>query len=101
MAERTFHDSSGTEWLVYDCAPAEGMQRGFAPELKDGWLCFQSASEKRRLVGYPKEWERYTPKHLEMLLREASVVAWVSPATGTRRFVDDATVEAGEDNERR
>ena len=97
MPERTFQDSSGTEWLVYDCAPAAGMERGFAPELKDGWLCFQSATEKRRLGKYPKEWEQYSPKHLEMLLREATVVSWVSPATGTPRFEDDATTEVGQD----
>ena len=98
MPERTFRDSSGTEWLVYDCAPAQGMERGFAPEMQAGWLCFQSATEKRRLVNYPKEWEKYSSKHLEMLLREATAVSWVSPATGTPRFEDDATTHAGDDS---
>ena len=89
MPERTFQDSRGTEWLVYDCAPAEGMKRGFAPELQTGWLCFQCATEKRRLVNYPKDWEQYSPQELEKLLNQANVVAWVSPATGSPRFSDD------------
>ena len=99
MPERTFQDSSGTEWLVYDCAPAEGLKRGFAPELQTGWLCFQCATEKRRLVKFPKEWDRYTPRQLEMLLKEATVVAWVSPATGSPRFADDP--KAGTDDRKK
>lgn len=91
MPERTFQDSQGNEWLVYDCAPTEGMKRGFAPELQTGWLCFQGPAEKRRLGNYPPEWERYSPRQLEMLMTEAAVVSWVSPAIGTPKFVQDPT----------
>ena len=94
MPERNFQDESGTEWLVYDCAPSEAMKRGFAPELQTGWLCFQCATEKRRLSQYPREWEGYTDRQLEMLLKQASIVGWVSPATGTPRVVDDPTASA-------
>ncbi len=101
MPERTFRDLEDIEWLVYDCAPAAGLERGFAPEMQTGWLCFQSEAEKRRLVNYPREWDRYSSKQLEMLLREAVVVSWVSPATGVPRYEEDSGDKANDGGEKR
>lgn len=100
MPERTFQDSSGTEWLVYDIAPSAELKHGFARDYQGGWLCFQSTAEKRRLVNYPPEWVRYSGRQLEMLCQEATVVSWVSPATGTPRFEDDPMVESDEDGKK-
>jgi len=101
MPERTFHDSQDTEWLVYDCKPAAGLERGFAPEMQTGWLCFQSEAEKRRLVNYPAEWNHYSSRQLEMLLREAVVASWVSPAAGTPKYVEPPAEEANKDGKER
>lgn len=100
MPERTFQDSEGTEWLMYDCAPRADLKRGFAQEYQAGWLCFQSASEKRRLVKYPPEWESYSGRQLEELCEVAVVVSWVSPATGVPRINDDPTVDSGGDRQK-
>ena len=97
MPERTFQDSSGTEWLVYDCAPRADLVRGFALDYQAGWLCFQSATEKRRLVKFPRDWENYSAKQLEELCEKAVIVSWVSPATGTPRVSDDPLAESEKD----
>ena len=97
MPERTFQDSSGTEWLVYDCAPRADLVRGFARDYQKGWLCFQSATEKRRLVNFPPDWEAYSARQLEQLCEKAVIVSWVSPATGTPRVVDDPLSESEKD----
>lgn len=94
MPERTFQDSSGTEWLVYDCAPRPDQVRGFALDYQGGWLCFQSATEKRRLVKYPRDWESYSLSQLGQLCEDAVIVSWVSPATGVPRLPDDPMVDA-------
>jgi hypothetical protein len=96
MPERTFQDSSGIEWLVYDCTPRPDIKRGFARDYQAGWLCFQSATEKRRLVKYPLDWESYSVAQLEDLCEAAVIVSWVSPATGTPRLADDPKVEKDE-----
>lgn len=97
MPERTFQDSSGTEWLIYDCAPRPDIKRGFARDYQSGWLCFQSPTEKRRLVKYPRDWESYSAQQLEELCEAAVIVSWVSPATGTPRMTDDATADRDDD----
>ena len=94
MPERTFQDSSGTEWLVYDCAPKGDVMRGFAKDYQAGWLCFQSANEKRRLVKFPTDWESYSAQKLEELCEAAVIVSWVSPATGVPRLADDPLAES-------
>jgi len=39
----------------------------------DGWLCFQSSDEKRRLVPVPAGWERLSDDDLARLLNNARV----------------------------
>ena len=97
MPERTFQDSSGTEWLVYDCAPSPEQKKGFARDYQSGWLCFQSATEKRRLVKFPKDWESYSVSQLEKLCDDAVIVSWVSPATGIPRMTDDPMSDSEKD----
>ena len=100
MPERTFQDSEGTEWLVYDCAPRPDVSRGFAREYQAGWLCFQSATEKRRLVKFPQDWESYSARQLEDLCEAAVIVSWVSPATGTPWLVDDPQTHSDREDDK-
>jgi hypothetical protein len=77
---REFTDQKGTTWQVFDVYPAA---RGKAPnatddaahlpsrELGEGWLCFQSATEKRRLAPIPPEWEICECSDLETLCANA------------------------------
>ena len=102
MAYRTFTDSSGTEWQVWDVRPQgrgtdrrsdddrrvitvpieHAERRGtpdrraplVAPGMESGWLCFQAGSDKRRLVPIPTAWESEPNERLEAFLRLAARV---------------------------
>jgi hypothetical protein len=62
---REFVDPKGVRWKVWDVWPTERLSSATLtsistfPSLKlsDGWLCFESATEKRRLSPIPPEWE--------------------------------------------
>lgn len=44
------------------------------PALANGWLCFESAHERRRLAPIPDGWERMTDAELRALRAWATVV---------------------------
>jgi hypothetical protein len=98
MAHRTFTDAGGVEWTVYDVIPrtddrrAEERRRdpegdigtedrrqedrrieiGHLPSrLTDGWLCFESAGDRRRLQPIPAEWMSMPEAELHDLLGQA------------------------------
>src|SRR5687767_8005877 len=47
----------------------DGRFAGVAGQLSAGWLCFSSASEKRRLGPVPSGWDRFDHEALLQLLR--------------------------------
>lgn len=86
---REFKDHSGKTWRVWDVYPSI---RGNAPEpgtddtsqlaapfpnraLSDGWLCFESGSEKRRLAPIPSGWEVCGTPALELLCARAGYIS--------------------------
>jgi len=86
---RGFTDSTGVEWRVWEVFPAtaathraSGSPKGDAltqAKIKDtafaqGWLCFESTAEKRRLAPIPTGWEFHEPSALEQLRDQATVV---------------------------
>jgi hypothetical protein len=90
---REFSDKSGLHWRVWDVYPSERGKAGpserelatselkgrfRSAELAEGWLCFESATERRRLAPIPPEWEVAEPATLEELLASAG---YVSPRT--------------------
>jgi len=78
---RAFTDSTGMEWRVWDVLPTTGgalsdPSPSHAGSLKhtafaNGWLCFESAIEKRRLAPIPNGWEFQEPPTLEQLRQQA------------------------------
>jgi hypothetical protein len=62
---REFVDKKGVRWKVWDVWPADRLSAAAASAistfpsttLAGGWLCFESANEKRRLSPVPPEWE--------------------------------------------
>jgi hypothetical protein len=79
MAAREFTDSWGTTWRVWDVTPdvMHPITRAedFMTKLHDGWLAFESATEKRRLPApYPHDWPDYTLAQLEALCQRAAPV---------------------------
>lgn len=81
---RRFTDTSGTEWRVWQVSPTSvGVHRGAetlerlslqGTPFADGWLCFESDVEKRRLAPIPPGWEDAGLGQLLQLRDEAGVV---------------------------
>ncbi len=78
MAVRDFVDDDGVRWKVWPVTPEtlhpKTAAEDYLGEYEAGWLCFESASERRRLPEYPEDWERLSEPELRTLLRAAAVV---------------------------
>jgi hypothetical protein len=103
MGYRSFKDSAGVEWDAWDVVPQLAERRvadrrqtrqrvpfadrrrldrrvvmsrraAMAPGLTEGWLCFEGASEKRRLSPIPPDWTRCADDQLEEYCRKAKPV---------------------------
>ena len=92
---RGFTDAGGTEWRVWPVLPSTlETQQDAADTLTrmslngtpfaNGWLCFESPLEKRRLAPIPEGWEFLDTATLQQLCDSAQHV----PARRPRR--DDA-----------
>jgi hypothetical protein len=78
MAVRDFVDANGVTWRVWPVTP-ESLQpktaaEDYLGEYGDGWLCFESATERRRLARYPVRWDELSDSELATLLKAAAVV---------------------------
>ncbi|MBA3670479.1 MAG: hypothetical protein H0W68_00470 [Gemmatimonadaceae bacterium] len=103
MPYREFTDERGVRWEVWEVHPTlterrhaadpaweESTERrkidegrpSLAPGLRDGWLAFQSASERRRLVPIDDDIETSTLEQLRELLQRADVL------TPKRRLIE-------------
>jgi hypothetical protein len=109
LSYRKFLDGEGTLWQVWDVRPDEAErrmrerrirhepqgadrrgimdQRGnlavrtdLPPELRGGWLVFQSPNSKRRYWPIPDQWDQLSVGEMRMLCELAHVVA--RPDTG-------------------
>jgi hypothetical protein len=83
---RILRDRRGVRWdvfAVYTDARISAQWR-LEPPYSQGWLCFDSAGEKRRLAPIPVQWYRLGNAQLEALVDIADVV----PAHGSKAHVD-------------
>lgn len=80
---RGFTDSTGVEWRVWEVLPSSTGRAGGdtysssslkATPFADGWLCFESLEEKRRLAPIPSGWEFRDNPLLEELCHQAALV---------------------------
>ena len=78
MAVRDFVDEEGTKWRVWPVLRSsihpKTAAEDYLGEYGDGWLCFESSSERRRLARYPEDWEKMSDKDLCRLLERAAHV---------------------------
>jgi hypothetical protein len=78
MAVRDFVDANGVHWKVWAVIPEalhpKTAAEDYLGEYEAGWLCFESASERRRLPEYPENWEQLSEPELRALLHVAPVV---------------------------
>ena len=73
---RTVTDSAGAEWTIFEVKkPIAGEQWTYLPErFGNGWLCFESATAKRRLTPVPAGWGDSSDAELLRLLKKAQPV---------------------------
>ena len=65
----TFVDESGTSWDVFEVYPSEERTVARVPvAFRSGWLCFQSATERRRLAPIPFDWMNWDVERLTSAL---------------------------------
>jgi hypothetical protein len=85
---REFDDSDGVHWRVWDVNPAihaRSKTPRHAFNVPDGWLCFESADERRRLTPVPAGWLEGDYAALEELLGQAEIVPRREPDQGMER----------------
>ena len=81
---RGFKDTTGVEWRVWEVVPsraaiatssvAHSRTSLNSTPYANGWLCFESEAEKRRLAPIPDGWELGTPVDIAQLLEQATPV---------------------------
>lgn len=71
MSIRVVTDQGGMEWQVFEVYPSsERSSRAHVPlDFRDGWLCFQSPFERRRLAPIPLGWRLWDDHALLQSLR--------------------------------
>ena len=78
MAVRDFVDENSVKWKVWPVLRASIHPRtaveDYLGDYGDGWLCFESANERRRLAHYPDAWAEIDDKELCKLLSKAALV---------------------------
>lgn len=84
---RQIRDAAGVEWVVYEVNPTTAPWRmvGTLPDgYRNGWLCFECTTEKRRLTPLPAGWREYPIEQLSGLIGTAVPVR--TGGTDTRRM---------------
>lgn len=76
---REFTDDDGVTWRVWDVNPAvhERLQprtRKVNIRVPEGWLCFESPRERRRLTPVPDQWDALDEHALRQMCSEAEPV---------------------------
>lgn len=117
MPYRTFVDTTGTEWQAWDIIPQLGERRSAVTDRRvasvppaadrrmsvrrvgtskrgnlrgiyaQGWLCFDSGREKRRLSPIPSDWATCGQDALEAYVRIAEPVGSRSAPADRRSLV--------------
>jgi hypothetical protein len=83
---RTFADSAGTLWEVFEVQRLSQKAQAVSVGLELGWLAFVSGTEKRRLAPVPPGWHAASDAELERLCglarvaRATGIVAESAPA---------------------
>ena len=71
MAARTFTDSAGLTWSVFEVHRSSQKAGAVSPGYKQGWLAFACGDSRRRLAPFPSTWEASTDAELELLCETA------------------------------
>jgi hypothetical protein len=74
-SHRAFTDSRGVTWDAFPVYPVArpSSHTQLKGTLQQGWLCFDSVAEKRRLSPIPPGWQSLSDQALEQLAQRAVV----------------------------
>lgn len=73
MALQEFTDPEGTAWQVYEVVP-QARPKLIPRGQEAGWLVFESAMHKCRIVPIPANWQIFSEADLLLLLQSATRV---------------------------
>ena len=74
---RVLLDSTGVRWMIFEVKGPSGSDEraSYLPEeYREGWLCFESSTSKRRLAPIPPRWREFGDEELERMLMRARPV---------------------------
>lgn len=71
MSARTFTDSIGARWEVFEVHRVSRNAGAVSAGLEGGWLSFVGEAEKRRLAPFPPDWEVLGEAELASLCERA------------------------------
>jgi hypothetical protein len=78
MAVRDVVDENGMKWKVWSVATAsfhpKTAAEDFLGDYAEGWLCFEAATQRRRLAMFPKDWGELSDEGIVALLKKAEIV---------------------------
>lgn len=78
MAMRDIVDEKGTKWKIWPVSASsihpKTAAEDYLGDYSEGWLCFESGTQRRRLARYPQDWGTLPDKELVRLLKTAGVV---------------------------
>ena len=94
MAARTFEDSAGSVWEVFEVRRTSHKAEAVSAGLEHGWLAFVSGSRKRRLAPYPAEWQSADVAELERLCRRARAPFRIATREAAAPSSGDLPIEA-------
>ena len=79
MGLREFRDGEDVLWKVWqvtvDSLDERTRAEDYMRDWQEGWLCFESATARRRLAEFPTDWADLPDSELEELLKLAQPVA--------------------------
>jgi hypothetical protein len=83
MAVRDFVDLKGVKWKVWPVTPSsigpKTAAEDYLGDFADGWLVFESNTERRRLAQFPPNWDTLSDHGLLQLLKTATAVDRKTP----------------------
>jgi len=85
MAYREITDPEGRMWRVWDTYPQVSPRERLPTAFRNGWLCFETDTERRRLAPVPLGWQEGTAKEMLAWLRTAEVVRRNGPLDTPRQ----------------
>ena len=76
-SHRTFTDARGIWWDVFAVYPdaRQAPHSSLKGTFQQGWLCFDSGTEKRRLSPIPDDWRTVAEQDLEELAKRAKLAS--------------------------